>query len=118
MITYTKMPLSASTDGKAINVGATGATGALLHTAVAGVIALDEIWLYAVNSSAVDVKLTIQWGGVSLPTDNITLTIAGEAGLVLVIPGLLLQNALKITAYAATASVINIHGYVNRIATS
>ena len=35
MTTFTKTVLSGSTNGKAINVGATGATGATIHTAVA-----------------------------------------------------------------------------------
>jgi hypothetical protein len=32
-----------------------------------------------------------------------------------VIPGLLLQNGLAITAYAGTTNVIMVNGYVNRI---
>lgn len=118
MTTFTKTLLSGSTNGKAIKVGATGATGATLHTAVSGTSSLDEIWLYAVNSSVSDVKLTIEWGETTAPDGNIELTISGEAGLVLVIPGLLLQNSLVVTAFAATTNVINIHGYVNRIVTT
>jgi hypothetical protein len=35
--------------------------------------------------------------------------------LVLIAPGIPLQNGLVIKAFAATANVINIFGYVNRI---
>ena len=115
MATFTKTLLSGSTNGKAILVSATASPGTTIHTAVAGTSSLDEIWLYAVNSSGVDVKLTIEWGETTAPKGNIELTIPGESGLTLIIPGLLLQNSLVIRAFASTANVICIHGYVNRI---
>jgi hypothetical protein len=115
MATYTKVLLSGSTQGKAILVVQTATAGTTIHTAVAGTSDLDEIWLYAVNSSVSPVKLTIEWGEATAPNGNIEMTIPGESGLVLVIPGLLLQNELVIKAFAATANVILIHGYVNRI---
>jgi hypothetical protein len=77
------------------------------------------VWLYAVNSSASAVKLTIEWGEATAPDGNIELSIAAESGLVLVVPGLPLQGnatALVVKAFAATANVIIIHGYVNEIA--
>ena len=116
MATFTKVLLSGSTNGKAIKIAATATPGTLLHTAVAGAASLDEVWLYAVNSGAAAVKLTIEWGEATAPDGNIELTIPGEDGLVLVVPGLLLQNELVVRAFAATGSVIVIHGYVNRIA--
>ena len=115
MATFTKILLSGSTNGKAILVTATATPGTTIHTAVAGTSSLDEIWLYAVNSSDVDVKLTIQWGEETAPNGNIEVFIPGESGLIPVIPGLLLQNSLVVRAFADTANVICIHGYVNRI---
>jgi len=115
MATFTKTLLSGSTNGKAILVNATTSPGTTIHTAVTGTSSLDEIWLYAVNSSNSDVKLTIEWGETTAPNGNIELTIPGESGLILVIPGLLLQNSLVVKAFANTANVICIHGYVNRI---
>jgi len=115
MATFSKVLLSGSTDGKAIKVAATATAGTTIHTAGAGQSNRDEIWLYAVNSSASSVKLTIEWGEATAPDGNIELTVTGESGLVLVIPGLLLQNSLVCKAFAATANVILIHGYVNRI---
>ena len=67
------------------------------------------------NSSASSVKLTIEWGEASAPDGNIELTVLPEAGLVTVIPGLLLQNSLVVKAFAGTANVIMLHGFVNRI---
>jgi DUF4097 and DUF4098 domain-containing protein YvlB len=75
--------------------------------------------LYAVNSSASSVKLTIEWGEATAPDGNIELTVTAESGLVLLVPGLVLQGnatALTVKAFAGTASVIVIHGYVNEIA--
>jgi len=116
MATFTKVLLSGSTNGKAIKVVATASTGTTIHTCPAGTSSLDEIWLYAVNSSSTAVKLTIEWGQTTAPDGNIELTIPAESGLVLVVPGLLLQNSLVITAFADTGNVVLIHGYVNRIA--
>ena len=118
MATFSKIALSGSTDGRMIKVAATATAGTTLHTGSATATTFDEIWLYAVNSSASAVKLTIEWGGVSSPDDLIELSIAAESGLVLVSPGLVIKgNAtpLLVRAFAATANVINIAGYVNRI---
>jgi hypothetical protein len=74
--------------------------------------------LYAVNSSASSVKLTVEWGEATAPDGNIEVTVLPEAGLVTVIPGLLIKgNAteLEVRAFAGTANVICIHGFVNQI---
>lgn len=112
-----KLKLSGSTNGRAIKVAATATAGTLLHTAIAGTTdgTYDEVWAYAVNSDAAAVKLTIEFGGVTSPDDLIELTIPPEAGLFLVLPGLVLQNAVVVRAFAATANVVLIHGFVNRI---
>lgn len=115
MATFTKLKLSGSTDGKAIKVAATATAGTTIHTAHA--TALDEIWLYAHNSSASAVKLTLEFGGTAAPDDHIEINIGAEGtGLVLVSPGLLLTNSLVVKAFAGTANVITLTGYVNRIA--
>jgi hypothetical protein len=118
MATYSKVKLSGSTDGRAIKVAATATPGTTIHTGSSTATTYDEIWLYAVNSDTTARKLTIEWGGTTSPDDLIELTIAAESGLVLVAPGLLIKgNAtpLVIRAFAATADVITIHGYVNQI---
>lgn len=117
MATFSKQLLSGSTNGKAVLVVATATLGTTIHTAVSGTSSLDEVWLYAHNSSSAAVKLTLQWGEATAPNGNIEINIGAEGtGLVLVAPGILLQNSLVITAFAATASVITLTGYVNRIA--
>jgi hypothetical protein len=51
MATYTKLPLSGSTDGTGIKLTQTSSSTdcETIHTAHA--TALDEIWIYAVNTS-------------------------------------------------------------------
>lgn len=118
MATFTKKILSGSTDGKAVLVVATATAGTLIHTGSATATTLDEVWLYAVNSSSSSVKLTIEWGEATAPNGNIEVTVLPEAGLVTVVPGLLLKGnatALTVKAFAGTASVISIHGFVNQI---
>ena len=115
MATYSKIKLSGGTTGKNIKVVPTATAGTTIHTAVAGTSDLDEVWLYACNTDSTDRKLTIEYGGVTSPDDLTEVTIAAEAGWVLVCPGLLLQNGLVIKAFAAAANVVMINGYVNRI---
>ena len=119
MATFTKKKLSGSTDGMAVKVtGTSTAATVTVHTAVAGttVGTFDEIWLYANNTSASAVKLTIEWGTATAADGNIEVTIQPEAGLVTLIPGLILQNAKVVKAFAATADVILLTGFVNAIA--
>ena len=114
MATFSKVKLSESTNGKGVLVAASATAGTLIHTAHA--TALDEIWLYAVNTHSSDIKLTIEWGEATEPNGNIEYTVKAENGLYLIVPGLLLTGGLTVKAFAATANEIVIHGYVNRIA--
>ena len=121
MATFTKLalqPAGSTGTGLAIKVAATATAGTAIHTASTTTTTIDEIWLYAVNTSTSSVKLTIEWGEATAPDGNIEVTVLPEAGLVTVIPGLLLQGnatAKVVRAFAATANVICIHGFVNRI---
>ena len=122
MATFTKLtlqPAGTTGTGLGIKVAAIATAGTAIHTASATATTIDEIWLYAVNTSSSAVKLTVEWGEATAPDGNIELTIAAESGLVLVSPGLVMQGnatAKVVRAFAATANVIVIHGYVNRIA--
>jgi hypothetical protein len=99
-----------------------------IHTTQADATKIDEIWLYATNTATTAVQLTIFYGGTATGSSQlapIIQTIPAQSGLTLVVPGLILTSASAITVAAfATAlsttsnaaSVINISGYVNRIA--
>ncbi|NDF99456.1 MAG: hypothetical protein EB101_11175, partial [Chitinophagia bacterium] len=107
------------TGGRLIKVAATATTGTTIHATGTSSSVLDEVWLYAVNSDTTDRKLTIEFGGTTSPDDTIEQTITAESGLILVVPGLILAGdgttARTIRAFAATANVVLIGGYVNRI---
>lgn len=106
--------LSGSTNGRPIPVAATATPGTLIHTAVNVTGAVDQLFLSAVNTDTTDRKLTLEWGGTTAPSDLIEITIPAEGGLRLVAAGIPLQSGLIVRAFAATASVINIVGYVKR----
>lgn len=120
MATYTKVHLSGSTGGQPVKVVETATAGTSIHTTGISATDIDEIWLYANNTSESDVKLTVEYGGTASPDNQIEISITAEAGLVLVIPGLILSGdgsaSRVVRAFAETANVINITGYVNRIA--
>jgi len=121
MATYSKLalqPAGTTGTGLGIKVAATSGTGTAIHTGSSTATTIDEIWLYAVNTSASAVKLTVQWGGTTAVDNDIEVTVQPEAGLVTIAPGLLLQGnstARLVRAFAATADVIVLYGFVNRI---
>jgi drug/metabolite transporter (DMT)-like permease len=51
----------------------------------------------------------------TITRNDIIGSILAQSGLYAVVPGILLQNSLAITAFASASSVITIHGFVNRI---
>ena len=116
MATFTKQKLSGSTDGKGIKITSnTGGSGDTVHTAVSGTTDFDEVWLYAFNSSASAVNLTVEFGGTTSPDNTITQSIPAQSGLYLMIPGLPLQNGGVVSAYASVVNVLTLYGFVNRI---
>jgi hypothetical protein len=113
-----RIPLSGSTHGRGIKIAATASTGTTVHTATSSTTDCDVVTLYAYNSSASAVNLTIQWGGTTSVDDDIKLSIPATSGLTLVAPDLVLRNSLVLAAYAGTTNVVTIHGFVNRVATT
>lgn len=118
MATFSKIALSGSTNGRLIKVAQTATAGTTIHTGSSSTSVIDEVWLYAVNSDTTDRKLTIEFGGTSSPDDLIEQTITAESGLLLVVAGLVIvgnATPLVVRAFAATANVVMVGGYVNRI---
>jgi len=123
MATYSKVSLqptvATSNQGVPIKVAATTSTGTTIHTTGTSASIIDEVWLYAYNSSTGPIALTIQYGGTTAVDNDIKITIPSLSGLTLVVPGLILTGTGSVSntvyAYAATANVITISGYVNRI---
>jgi hypothetical protein len=119
MATFTKVLLSGSTGGRAIKVAATGTPGTTIHTTGTSSSIIDEVWVYAHNTSSTAVNLTVELGGTTNPDDQIILSIAGQSGLILVLPGLTLTGdgsaGRIVRAFAGTTNVVMITGFVNRI---
>jgi hypothetical protein len=116
MATFKKRKLSGSTNGKNIKVtGTSTAASVTIHQAVAGTTdgTYDEVWIWAVNTDVVDRILTIEFGGTTAPDDTIVVTVPYKAGLFPIIPGITLQNALYVKAFADAANVVTIGGFVN-----
>lgn len=113
MATFSKQFLSGSTNGRMVKVAATSTPGTTIHTAHA--TDKDEVWLWAVNSDSTARKLTIEFGGTSSPDDLIEQTVAPEGGFTLIVPGLVLSGSLVVKAFCATANVVMLGGYVNRV---
>jgi hypothetical protein len=109
---YNAVIPSGTTNGRQVKVAATASSGTLLHTTGSGI---DEVWVYANNTSGSDVLLTIQLGGTTSPDDYIDITIKAQQGYQLVVPGIRLNGSVAIRAFAATANVINCAINVNRI---
>lgn len=113
------IPFSASTQGKPIKLAATSTPGTAIHTTGISATNVDRIYLFAFNSDTVDRTLTVEFGGVTAPDQNIVVTIPFKVGLVLVIDGLpLLGNGsagLIVAAFASAANVVTVSGYVLRV---
>lgn len=102
-------------NGRSTKVAATATPGTLIHTAITTVTTTgqgDELWLWAVNTSAAAVLLTLQWGGTTAPDDSIPITLPPNS-LTPVVPGWFLNGGVIVRAFAATANVITIFGFAN-----
>lgn len=108
--TATREYLSGAATGSQIKVVQTGSPGTTIHTSGGE----DEITLMANNQHTADVDLTIQWGGTSAD-DAVVVTLAPKEGYEVIIPGAMLGGSKVIRAYAGTANVVFVNGYVNRI---
>ena len=112
----TKNLLSGSTNGKQIIISATTSGSATqIHTGVSGTTSFDEVYLYATNTTTSSAIVNILWGGTVEPNDLCRLAIPNQSGRVLIADGKLINNGLVISAYAPTASIITVDGFVNRI---
>ena len=108
--------LSGSTNGRPIKVAATATAGTTIHTATSTSGEIDRIYLYAANTSAASVKLTLEWGGVTSPDDLLEFQIPSESGARILVDGAPLAGGLLVRAFAGSADVINIVGRVIRVA--
>ena len=114
MAVFSKVILSGSpASGRSVKVAATATLGTIIHTAHA--TDKDEIYLWAFNFHTADLALTIEFGGVASPDDLIVQTIPFKEGWIPIIPGLPLSGGLIVRAFAPSANLVMVNGFVNRI---
>lgn len=121
MATFTKVICSGSTNGKGVKITGTASGSAnTIHSTGTSSTTLDEIWIWVVNSSTSAVKATCLFGATASPDNEIEVTVPGESGLMLVVPGLILSGtgaaSNTVSMFAASGSALIAYGYVNRIA--
>ena len=96
MPTMSKEVLSASTNGRGIKVAATSTSGTLIHTATTGGsnTDIDEVFIYASNPTSTQRLLTIEFGGATVPDDQIAVQVPAHTTM-LVVPGLIMRADLN-----------------------
>ena len=113
------IPFSGSTQGQGVKGVATSTAGTLIHTTGTSATIIDRLSIWAYNGHSADVALTIEFGGATVPDQNIVQTITTKTGLTLVVDGLILLGngsaALTVKGFAATGNVIVLSGYVMRV---
>jgi hypothetical protein len=105
---YAGIALSATTSG----------SPDLIHTAIRSGDNFDEVWVYATNTNASDLAVTLQISdrdGANTK-EVATVTIPSKSGMYLIYPGLVLDDGYKLEAYApSNPSSINLFGFANRL---
>ena len=117
MATISRIHLSASTDGRPIEVDQAASTGTTIHTRPSVAADYDEIWLWACNHNTAAETLTLEWGGTTATDDHLK-TVIQPNETVLVAPGWILKgnsSPLVCRAFSTTADKVSIIGHVNRI---
>lgn len=117
MATYSRILLSGSTSGRAIKVAATATPGTAIHTAIAGAVSYDEVYLWATNTDTAARTITVEFGGVADPDDLIvkSYTIPANSPPIPLVTGQVLNGGLLVKAFASSANVVLVSGFVNRI---
>jgi hypothetical protein len=124
MATLTKVLLSASSEGRSIDITATaGVGGVLVHTPHSTTTTIDEVWVRAHNGTTKTLDLVLEWGA-SATANQIITTLAPKDGLNDICLGqpILGQSAgsaavrafIANSSGSASQSVIAVYGWVNR----
>lgn len=109
---YTREPLSGSTHGRGIKVVATGTAGTLIHTGQASTTLTDVVTLVACNTDTVTRRLTLEWGGATVPDDNLIFDLPPKSTVPIVVD-LIIRNSLVIRAFCDAANIVTILGFIN-----
>lgn len=103
--------ISGSTNGDPVAIVATATPGTVLHTATSAAGELDDVTMYAANTTAADIALTVEVGAGNLVQG---LVVPANSALVPICSGLRVKGGLILAAFAASAGIVVV-GKVNRI---
>jgi hypothetical protein len=117
MATYSPADLTGSPSGLPIPVAATATPGTLIHTAVDGLSARDNLYLWAANVTNAPATLTVEWGSAANPGGHLVhqFSLPANCPPIVIASGQRVNNGLVIAAYSSVANAINITGEVDRI---
>lgn len=107
-----RVPFSASSYGRPIQITATGSPGTIVHTVPDDTVK-DIIYARALNRTASQVIVTSEWGATG--ADNSISQLVDAASNASIIPGLQLGPNKVYRAYASDGSDVSIAGYVDRL---
>lgn len=116
MATYTKIKFS-DTPATGRPVFTNELLSGFVHTTTTTDTTLDEVWLWANNTTSTDRVLSVDFNSTG-GTPVIETTVPANS-TALVIPGHPISSnsgSAEVLIVSATAGTITIHGYVNRIA--
>lgn len=111
------LPLSGSTNGLPIKVTGTSSGAAVtVHTAIAGTTLADYLWLFATNTDTAARTITVAGDNFTDPDDCFckAFSLAASGIPVPILTGQPLRNGLVVGAWAGTANVITLSGWVTR----
>ncbi len=112
-MTYTTLPLSASTNGEPIEVTGTDTAGAILvHTAINVAGDYDQVSILANNTSAAAVTVTLEIAGTS--QSNLWVRAIPAKTTKLILEDFRLDGGVTIKAFASAPNVVNLGGTVGR----
>tara|TARA_Y100000004_G_C8592361_1_gene277025 strand:- start:11 stop:394 length:384 start_codon:yes stop_codon:yes gene_type:complete len=126
MAVYEKLNLSpggTEGDGNPIQITDTSGNGSFIHDTSNDETKQDELWLWATNIHTSDVQVTLHVGylnsGSAAATERMMVTLPSKSGWTLILQGIPLRSSgstpRRVAAFAGTANVVNVVGYVNRI---
>ena len=111
--------ISASINGRPIKIAAVATPGTTIHTATSSTTldSIDEVYLWAGNTSGAAANLTVYLGTyLSHQASGILYRVpAGHNGPIPILPGLRMMGGEVLTATASALDAINVWGNINRI---
>lgn len=117
MATYSRVPLSGSTNYKPIKLAATSTPGTTVHTAQSGTTGADEIYTWCSNTDSSARSITTELGTTASPDGHLvdTLQLPANSPAIPIVTGQCLNNSLVFGIFVSVTNVVLATGFVNRI---